>query len=501
MMWNVRALQLGPEDDSEIFQSVPEVSWHYEPQGLLEETDEYDVALVSRRLTPEECRCLNRLVRAHCLFILAGVELTPDMEKLMESRAGRRIGRAEVRSFLESRIRNFYGRPYGEKFDPHAISVSRDFKGSVQWNGYTEMLLHGEFGSEMRQIVCWRNSIPVKAGQAIDLWLEYQKSPDVHIEMDVILFRPGSVAGMQTRWRFTEAELQEQVYIDNTMESGPIFITLNACGSGELRLVALHDRYSRRGEGTFFPGSDRIVTEDREEVFGYFDPGDLKPPLCVYFSGYKTQEGFEGYRMMRQMGCPFLLISDSRLEGGAFYLGSRAYEEAVKGLIEKYLEKLHFGREDLVLSGLSMGTFGALYYGTMLRPKKIIVGKPLASLGDMAEAERLERPGGFPTSLDVVWKNCQALNENAISSMNARFWDRFDQADWSDTAFIVAYMIEDDYDKTGYEKLLSHIESTGSRIIGKGLHGRHNDDTAGIVRWFLSQYHRILTQDYGRDGS
>lgn len=25
----------------------------------------------------------------------------------------------------------------------------------------------------------------------------------------------------------------------------------------------------------------------------YFEKGDMKPPLAVYFSGYRTQEGFE----------------------------------------------------------------------------------------------------------------------------------------------------------------------------------------------------------------
>ena len=30
----------------------------------------------------------------------------------------------------------------------------------------------------------------------------------------------------------------------------------------------------------------------------YFNPGDLKPPLAVYFSGYRSAEGFEGRGMM-----------------------------------------------------------------------------------------------------------------------------------------------------------------------------------------------------------
>ena len=44
-----------------------------------------------------------------------------------------------------------------------------------------------------------------------------------------------------------------------------------------------------------------------------FHPGDLKPPLNVYFSGYRTAEGFEGYFMMKRMNAPA-----TALVGGAF---------------------------------------------------------------------------------------------------------------------------------------------------------------------------------------
>lgn len=497
-MLSIRALQLGDNDFSTQYSLPPEVIWNYEPESLLAEEKEYDIAIIDRPLSDAECRHLNRIVRAHCLFLLADQSVTASMNWLMQGRAGRLLEREELSKFLSVRIRNFYGKPYGEKFDPSAVAVSEAFHGSECWNGHSELILRGDFGSTMQQILCWRNTIPVESGQAIDFWLEYRKDPGVHVQLDILLFQPGSIADTQMRWRFSEEQMQDVVHIDNTMKSGPIFVTLNACGSGELRLIALHDRYSRRGEGAFFPGSDRIVTSDREEAFCYFDPGDLKPPLCVYFSGYRTQEGFEGYRMMRSFGCPFLLISDPRLEGGDFYIGSEEYEAGIRDSIRRYLDKLGFTRKDLVLSGLSMGSFGALYYGTMLQPKEIIVGKPLVSLGDMAVAERLQRPGGFPTSLDILWKEYHCLDRKAIDSMNARFWDRFDRADWSETEFIVAYMIEDDYDRSGYDRLLSHIESNGSRIIGKGLHGRHNDNTRGIVYWFLSQYQRILSVEYHR---
>ena len=66
------------------------------------------------------------------------------------------------------------------------------------------------------------------------------------------------------------------------------------------------------------------------------------------------------------------------------------------------MKELGFTRDQVILSGISMGSFGALYYGCDIMPHAMILGKPLASIGDVAANERLRRPGGFPTSLDVV---------------------------------------------------------------------------------------------------
>ena len=58
-----------------------------------------------------------------------------------------------------------------------------------------------------------------------------------------------------------------------------------------------HSRSSRRGYGFFIPGGEIYKTSSGEEVFCYFEPGDMKPPLNVYFAGYKKREGFEGYNI------------------------------------------------------------------------------------------------------------------------------------------------------------------------------------------------------------
>lgn len=458
----------------------------------------YDVCVLNRCINEKEARILLKKIRAYTLFLLDDVQVDQWTTWICTSRRARVLDIQTLQEFINEDIHLFYSYTYGEKYDPHSLSISQSFKGNVFWDGFSGVELEGDYGNDFYQVAYWRGNIPVFKNQSIDFWLEYEKDDSVSIQLKIEQFQSGSLSTLQNRWIFSEEDLESVVSITNKKMDGPFFVSLLAKGKGKLKIVGLHDRHSRKEYGSFLPGGIRKVTSKREEVFMYFDPGDMKPPLNVYFSGYKTQEGFEGFYMMRNMGAPFLLISESRLEGGAFYLGDKEYENLIVSGIEDCLNQLGFDRSQLILSGLSMGTFGALYNGCKLRPHAILLGKPLASLGDIARNERISRPGGFPTSLDVLVKNYGDMSEKSIDALNHRFWDLFDQTDWSQTKFIVSYMLEDDYGMTAYNRLISHIDDIGVEIIGKGVHGRHNDDTYSIVAWFKNQYEGILKSDFGR---
>lgn len=458
----------------------------------------YDVCVLNRCVNEKEARILLKKIRAYTMFVLNTVQVDRWTKWIGASRRAKIIDLDTLQKFIDTDIQLFFSNSYGEKFIPQNLSISQSFKGSVFWNGFNGVELEGDYGDDYYQVAYWRTNIPVFQEQSINFWLEYEKDDSVSIQLKIEQFQSGSISTLQNRWIFSEEDLNSIVYITNKKMDGPIFVSLLAKGKGKLKIVGLHDRYSRKSYGEFLPGGTRYVTSKREEVFMYFDPGDMKPPLNVYFSGYKTQEGFEGFNMMRKMGAPFLLVAESRLEGGGFYLGDKEYEDYIVSGIQNCLNQLGFDRSQLILSGLSMGTFGALYNGCKLRPHALLLGKPLASLGDIAGNERISRPGGFPTSLDVLVKNCGDMSEKSIDALNHRFWDLFDQTDWSQTKFIVSYMLEDDYDMTAYNRLISHIDDIGVEIIGKGVHGRHNDDTYSIVAWFKNQYEGILKSDFGR---
>ena len=498
MSEKIRVLQLGKQDWNNVYQIPEYVSLTYVEYFEDIPKKPYDMFFLDRNLNPKEIEALRKSVKAYTVYTTENVSWEGKQQIFLEDKMVKCLKEQEIQKFLLEEVRNYFPTSYGEKFSMRDLAIAQGFKGSVKWNGNYSVSLCGDYGKELKQIAFWCNNVPIDKGQAIELWLEYKKEPNVKIALSVTQFVQGTISDVQQRWFFTEEELDDLVILDNQMEYGVVFVSLLACGEGSLDIIALNDRYCRRGHGYFIPGGERFVASNREELFCYFDPGDRKPPLNVYFSGYKTRQGFEAYQLMRNMDCPFLLIAEPRLEGGCFYMGNKEYELLVKNTIDSYRRQLGFSNQDVILAGLSMGTYGALYYGCDIRPHAIILGKPLASIGAIAENETLHRPGGFPTSLDMLKYLSDGTDEEAIQRLNARFWNKFDATDWSKSKFVVSYMIEDDYDRTAYTDLISHLQSEGVQIYGKGLHGRHNDATAGIVNWFVSQFKKVLREDFSR---
>ncbi len=458
----------------------------------------FEIVILDRNVNEKEAATLGRITKAYCMFYLEGFAIDDLTWDLLGRKFAKKLSLEGVEDLLKNRGKDYFSFTYGEKSRPNHLGVAQSFEGSIKWYGQYSVSLEGDYGDKFNQIVFWKYNIPMEKFQSLDLWLEYKKCDDVEIMLEVRKIISGSLADISNVWTFSEENLKNEICIENDDVPGVIFISLKAKGQGELDIIALHDRISRRGLGTFMVGGERYVTSDREEIFAYFDPGDYKPPLAVYFSGYKTQEGFEGYHMMRKMGCPFLLIAEQRFEGGGFYMGDSVFEALMVKIIDSYLNKLGFYSDQLILSGISMGTIGSMYYGCDMKPHALILGKPLASLGDIAANERLKRPGGFATSLDLLQRHGGGMDSEAIDRLNDRFWDKIRHTDFSHTKFIVSYMYEDDYDDTAYDKLLSELNSFGVQVYGKGLHGRHNDNTAGIGAWFKGQYERVLKDDFNR---
>lgn len=498
MSEGIRVLQLGDEDWRNKYILPEGLIFCYVMSFTQIETTTYDIIFLDRELKDQEIELIQKVVKAHTLYVTESVEMNEKMAKFYACNKGQRLPDQDIQRFLLEEVKFYYSKPsYGDKFRLGNIAIAQGFPGKVTWNGGCDVTLEGDFGVNFCQIVFWRTNLPFFRGAILDLWLEYASDPEVEVSLIITQFPNGSVSDVVRQWEFNETELSQIVQISNKSDDSYIFASLRARGTGKLRIITLNYRDSRGGHGFFLPGGERYVTTEREEIFCYFDPGDMQPPLNVYFSGYKTLQGFEGYFMMKELGSPFLLISEPRLEGGSYYIGSYEYENLMVNIIQNHMAELDFSSNQVILSGISMGSSGALYYGCDIRPHALILGKPLASLGNVAANHRFLPPASA-NPLDMLLAMQGRIDDIAVQSLNNHFWRKFDAADWRNTKFILAYMIEDELDAEAYPMLLSHLRSGGVKAYGKGLHGRHNDNTGGIVSWFKSQYRRVLYEDFSR---
>lgn len=497
-MDEIKTLILSNEDWNSLYRVPANVNLLCDEKSEEIERNLYDVTIIDRRMTHKELNELYKSTKAYCVFFTDKVEMNEAHKRFMESRKGKLLATDKIQDFFDNDIRNYFPKPYGEKYKPMDIIISGEFTGEKKWLGYTGVELCGEFGEDFTQIVYWKGNIPIFAGQNLDMYLEYSKSESVSVKFCVSVYKAGAIAELMEHYEFDEEQLKDYINIDNGDAMCWLYVYIMASGHGTLTIRGLHDRHARRGIGHFLPGGETYRTSSGEEIFCYFDPADMKPPLNIYFSGFKTQEGFEGYYLLKNMGCPFLLVAEGRLQGGCFYMGDDEYEKLMVEVIKKYVDELGFSNDQVIMSGLSMGTTGAMYYSVDIRPKSVIIGKPLASIGDIAAASLRSRPGDFATSMDVLYKITGGMDEKSVEKLNSKFWDKFKQGDFSDTKFVVAYMIEDDYDTTAYGKLLDNLNSVGASIYGKGLHGRHNDNSNGIVYWFSDRYKHVMYDDYKR---
>jgi len=396
--------------------------------------------------------------------------------------------------------REYHEVTYGDKLGMSsllAVGSSKTWCKEATYHGADSLHIRIESTDKARQIATWTQTIPYESSRPLEIWPQFVSDPSVEVLFDIHITQIGSDDVISYQHRYTQENLNSPIIIDQE-RSGYISCSWFAQGSGVIEIGSVHYRVSRFEAGQFIPGGRRIVDSHREELFTYFHPGNMLPPLNIYFSGYRPTEGFEGFYMMENLGHPFLLVSDPRLEGGRFYLGSSELEGLLVKTIKDAVTYLNFHNSDVIFSGLSMGTFGALCYGSMFNPYGIIVGKPIIDLEYVARRARLERPGEFRTAFDIVefWNPHTPLQsqDSARKHLERMLSKWKEDSCFKETQILVSYMLQDDYDDTACLRLLDSQANKKTTIISRGFQGRHNDDNSSIVTWFINQYQRLISE-------
>ena len=395
-------------------------------------------------------------------------------------------------------INQNYVKPWGTILDNSRVEIHPDFEGNIIKKGSSMITLEGRFGSDSyQQVMVWKNnwggSGRVKfypeisaLGSVSYYFRAYYKNNKINSEISTIDFSSENIKSGELSFDLGFSEF-------------PVNFALFVKGEGKIQVGDLHLRYGLSGDNFLAMGGKRLVQKEHlgEELGVYFNAGDLKPPLNVYFSGFRPSEGYEGRWMMGSLNSPFLLIYDPRLIGGSFYRGPEL-EESLLREIENKLELLGFTNEDLVLSGLSMGTYASFYYGAQLQPHAIVVGKPLANIGKLAVDSRVFSPYDWDLAMDTIIHLKGELTKESAKALDEEFWKKFEGANFSKTTFIIAHMLQDT--DRPFKRIFNHLKQNypGAKVLHKGLEGRHNDDTSGVTSWFYKQYRQLLVSDFNR---
>lgn len=270
-------------------------------------------------------------------------------------------------------------------------------------------------------------------------------------------------------------------------------------GHGKFMVGTYHYSWARYGAGLFLVGGQRIIDpHNGDQLAYYFGPGDLKPPLNIYFSGARAAGGFEAYPLMHNLHAPFLLFADPRMEIGQFYTGAYIEKQILK-VIKTTLKQLGFTTDDLIMAGMSMGTYGALKYGSELGAHAIVISKVLANLGYMAKRSRLQRPDEFGTIFDIDRQLTDKPFPAGLDDIDKRFWDHFKRLDLSRTRLLTAYMFQDDYDNHAIPMLKKMPPVQDAlQFAHRGYPGHHNDNTYDTVNWMIYRIREVMHDDFGR---
>ncbi len=457
--------------------------------------------LLTAAISNENFSRLIPFAQSYALLYDRNLKLTATESEFFKHLPAVGVSVANPQKLIKKIALSFFAKQSGLKLGIKSLELSPNFHGKISYQGNLSLTIAGDFGKNFRPLATWRNNVYVDPQRRLEVWLEFQKSADCQLQLVFYESSVGNLADSQSKWIVSESQMKQVAVISRTHnDQAATYLTaiLYAKGQGKIQIGNLHFRWTRFNFGSLILGGESKKTAERQEVLTYFDPGDFKPPLNVYFAGYRQLEGFEGYPMMKALHAPFILFSDPRLEGGAFYFGNAQYQQVIIQTITAKLKDLGFSNQQLILSGLSMGSFGALYYGRLLKPAAIILGKPLINLGTIAENHRLLRPDDFATSLDILQLCQTVLKVHSPQAVDQQIWQRIMAGDFRQTKIAAAYMKNDDYDQAAFLQLKNRLQNQRPLLIGKGWIGRHNDNSSAIINWFLAQFRYFLAADFGR---
>ncbi|WEV43354.1 accessory Sec system protein Asp2 [Lactobacillus sp. ESL0684] len=443
---------------------------------------------------------LNQLP-AYRVFYSQDAVLSEQAQAILDFRGAFKIAPEDVAADIN---RYLFDTEVGYRATIDKITVSPDIQNQVSYYGNTCLQIDCNFADKWHYVGRLAYSVSVPERYATELKFDLRTTGSAQIKIEVQCF---TVDGDKLLNKFVKsgADLIQdhgKIIIDGIDGDFYYSVYYYVCGQGSVLLGSMHQRRSRGRYGLFELGGTAVFDQNSldGEIDYLFNPGNLKPPLTVYFGGYHSAEVFEGRGILHSKGVPYLLLNDNRGEGGTFFIGDQSLVSKIRTIITDCLDQLHFTVKDLVLTGMSMGTFASLYYGAQLNPGGIVLGKPLLNLGTIAENLRINRPDDFQCAADMVLMLEGSDSHEACQKVDKLMWQQLHNGTFTNTDFIISYMKNDDYDLLAYNQLREFLQKNypTSYVLAKAYDGRHNDATAVMSDWFERHIYQLLQSKYGQ---
>ena len=504
---NIICLQVGNANWAEKYTIPNHVEWLYmnnqaANQEILEQMQvskkKYDVLLLTDVSDLELYDDLLDMLDYYTIIYDSTKKINVKLKKQLDKKMSFSIPLTSPKKVIDDIATYFYHGQYGLRILPENLAVSNSYSGEFYRLGSHEVVFEGNFGENFCYLLSWRdhNYSLADIQKKTELFLEHQIEGDVEIQL--VLSEINQYTGaVQKIITFSQSNLQDAVEYGPKMEKNHVYnYQLFVKGAGKLHLGALHLRFSRGKYGSFILGGQRTADSMGHELIAFFYPGDYRPPLCVYFGGVREAEGFEGYYMMKKLNVPFLLFEDLGLKGGAFYRGTTEYKDMIIKKIKDTLSYLGFSNEQLILSGMSMGTHACLYYANDLQPHSVVINKPLVNLNQVAKNQIIKAPQIFPPILDVESYLAKHMELQKSNGIDEEFWQHFDDDTLNNTQFYIVYMINDDYDDVIFDQLRDRFLQLKKVITYKAIPGRHNDNNVISTGTFFKYYSLVINKHF-----
>lgn len=502
----MRVLQLGTTNWADQYQLPKDMEWEFNrfPNPDKKKAKQgYDVVALTAATTwtaEKWNQLLKKVDPYHVIYLPAVSEQMDKAEKhFVQCSNATKITEDPQTVIDHLPTRLFFGQS-GIRFMPTTIKLFMDRIESYQMLDQSHIKIVADTDGQWVNIGNYRGNIFIDPNKLMSLWLEMENH-GLQVRLRVFIQPSGG-----------DGDVKDCLVLPmgNNLDNLPLpikaadysryaSVSVEIKGSGDAILGILHSRWSREDAGTFIAGGRRIVNPDNyEDIAYFFSVGDLLPPLNVYFSGARSAEGFEAFPMFHGLGAPMLLFTDMRQEAGQFYT-TDYMEKHIKVVINQCLKQLGFNHSQLVMNGISMGTYPAMKLGAQLKAGFINVAKQISNLGYVSRRARLQRPANFETSFDIDNRLVKQLDDEHLQKLDDDYWHQFDQQDLSQTRLFVAYMENDDYDNHAIGHLKHSIAiARAKQFVYRGFPGRHNDNQQ-INYWFARRLNQILHEDFSRE--